>query len=71
MDALLIQRLDDLVEKGFFRDRNEAVQEAVSEKISRMNTTALTRECFKLDPKEEQELANEGLAADLASWPKY
>jgi Arc/MetJ-type ribon-helix-helix transcriptional regulator len=71
MDELLLQRLDQLVQQGAFRDRSEAVQQAVSEKIQRMDNGALERECAKLDPKSEQELADEGLQADLSSWPKY
>jgi Arc/MetJ-type ribon-helix-helix transcriptional regulator len=70
MDELLLQRLDQLVKDGAFRDRSEAVQQAVSEKIQRMDTCALARECAKLEPKAEQALADESLAADLSSWPK-
>jgi Arc/MetJ-type ribon-helix-helix transcriptional regulator len=70
MDELLLQRLDQLVKDGAFRDRSEAVQQAVSEKIQRMDTSALARECAKLEPKAEQALADESLAADLSSWPK-
>ena len=31
----------------------------------------LARECAKLDPREEQTLAEEGMAADSAIWPQY
>ena len=31
----------------------------------------LAREASKLDPKEEQAMADEGLARDLEEWPKY
>ncbi len=46
-----------------FRSRSQVVQEAVSEKISRMDKSALARECAKLDRKSEQAMADEGLAA--------
>ncbi len=36
MDETLLQRLDRLVKTRSFRSRSQAVQEAVSEKISRM-----------------------------------
>jgi len=39
-----------------------AVQEAVAEKISRMDKSALARECAKLDRNSEQAMADEGLA---------
>jgi uncharacterized protein (DUF433 family) len=37
----------------------------------RLDRNRLERECAKLDPKEEREIAGEGLGADLAEWPKY
>jgi len=70
MDQTLLQRLDRLVKTGPFRSRSEAVQEAVSEKISRMDKTGLARECAKLDRKAEQAMADEKLTAET-TWPKY
>jgi hypothetical protein len=33
--------------------------------------TRLAREASKLDPKEEQAMAEEGIARDLEEWPDY
>jgi len=33
--------------------------------------TRLARECAKLSLREEQKLADEGLAADTETWPEY
>ncbi len=71
MDETLLQRLDRLVKTRSFRSRSQVVQEAVSEKISRMDTSALARECAKLDHKSEQAMADEGLATEISTWPKY
>ena len=71
MDETLLHRLDGLVKTRSFRSRSQVVREAVSEKISRMDTSALARECAKLDPKAEQALADEGLATEVSAWPKY
>ncbi len=60
MDETLLQRLDRLVKTRSFR--SQAVQEAVAEKISRMDKRDLARECAKLDRKSEQAMADEGLA---------
>ncbi len=38
------------------------IQQAVEEKIGRIDRTRLARECGKLSPAEEQALADEGLA---------
>lgn len=32
---------------------------------------SLAQECAKLDPTEEQAMANEGLAAEAGQWPPY
>jgi metal-responsive CopG/Arc/MetJ family transcriptional regulator len=71
IDSSLLQRLDQVVKSRSFASRSEIVQEAVSEKINRLDTASLARECAKLDPMAEQALADEGLQSDLASWPKY
>jgi Arc/MetJ-type ribon-helix-helix transcriptional regulator len=65
MDDSVLRRLDRLVKMRPFRSRSQAVQEAVSEKINRMDRTALARECAKLDPTSEQAMAEEGLATAI------
>ena len=37
----------------------------------RVSLHRLDRECAKLDPMQEKDLAEEGLAEDLEIWPKY
>jgi len=67
----LVNRLDDLVARQRFANRSRAVQEAVQEKLDRMDRSQLARECAKLDPQFEQALANEGMGADVDQWPEY
>ncbi len=66
----LLARLDELVARERFASRSGAIEEAVFEKLSRIDRSRLARECAKLDPAFEQRLADEGLAADL-EWPEY
>jgi hypothetical protein len=54
-----------------FQNRSRAIQTALHEKIERMEGSRLAAECAKLDSKFEQSLAEEGLGADAASWPKF
>jgi metal-responsive CopG/Arc/MetJ family transcriptional regulator len=68
-EALL--RLDRLVESGAASSRSKLIQQAVEEKLGRLDRQHLARECAKLDPRSEQALADEGLAEDLATWPPY
>lgn len=65
----LVRRLDELVRDRQFPNRSRAVQEAVRDKLARMDRTRLARECAKLDPKEEQAMADAGVGLD--TWPEY
>lgn len=71
MDARLLGRLDSLVKREVFRSRSEAIQKALTEKLARLDRSRLARECAKLLPEEEQKMAEEGIAKDLAEWPEY
>jgi metal-responsive CopG/Arc/MetJ family transcriptional regulator len=67
MDERLLHRLDRLVKTRLFRSRSQVVQEAVSEKIGRMDKSALARECAKLERRSEQSIADEGLVNSRSS----
>jgi metal-responsive CopG/Arc/MetJ family transcriptional regulator len=71
MDARLLRRLDSLVARAVFRSRSEAIQKAVAEKLARLDRRRLARECAKLLPAEEQEMAEESIAKDASEWPEY
>lgn len=67
----LVLRLDRLVSERRFPSRSRAIQEAVAEKLDRLEGSRLARECAKLDPLFEQALADEGLDQDASEWPEY
>ena len=69
LDATLLAQVDTLVSQRRFRNRSQAVESALAEKLSRLARTRLATECDKLDPAVEQRLADEGLAGE--SWPEY
>ena len=71
LEDKLLARLDALVAQQRFPSRSRAVEEAVEEKLSRVDRSRLAKECAKLDPAFEQQLADEGLTGDLAEWPEY
>ena len=71
LDEATLARLDRLVEEKFFPNRSRAIEEAVSEKLERLERSRLARECAKLDPIFEKGLAEEGVSQDLAQWPEY
>lgn len=71
IDENLLRRLDYLVKMRVFKNRSRAIQEAVREKLERLEGTRLAQECAKLDPKFEQALAEEGLSVEVEAWPEY
>jgi metal-responsive CopG/Arc/MetJ family transcriptional regulator len=71
IETQLLSRLDRLVAEQRFPNRSRAFEEAVEEKLNRVDRSRLARECAKLDATFEQQLADEGLSEDLAEWPEY
>jgi metal-responsive CopG/Arc/MetJ family transcriptional regulator len=71
IEPSLLKRVDSLVSRKLFRSRSELFQIAVSEQMERLDDDALSRECAKLDPLEEQAFADIGLSTDLTEWPAY
>jgi len=71
IDENMIKRLDFLVKSKFFPNRSKAIQEAVSEKLMRLEKSRLAQECAKLNADFEQDLAEEGMPSEIEKWPKY
>lgn len=71
IEPALLKRVDSLVRRKVFRSRSEIFQVAVSEQIERLDEDALSRECAKLDPAEEQAFADIGLSNEAPEWPAY
>ena len=71
LDSNMLKRLDILVKSNLFPNRSKAIQEAVAEKLMRLEKSRLAQECAKLDPDYEQSLAEEGFSLELEEWPEY
>jgi len=71
IEADLVERVDELVVRHRYRNRSQAVEAALAEKLQRIARTRLAEECAKLDPKEEKVLAEEGIGGNLETWPEY
>ncbi len=71
LDKSTLNRLDKLVQKQVFPSRSRAIEEAVAEKLARLERSRLAQECAKLDPVFEKALAEGGLSEDMAEWPEY
>ncbi len=71
IDPTLLKRVDSLVKEKKFGSRSEAFQIAIGEQLARLDEDTFARECAKLDPKEEQALADFGLSSEVAEWPAF
>jgi metal-responsive CopG/Arc/MetJ family transcriptional regulator len=66
-----LERLDLLVREKIFPNRSRAIETVLEEKLERLDRLRLARECSKLDPALEKELAEEGFSEELSRWPEY
>lgn len=71
MDEKTLDRLDRMVRSRVFPNRSKAIQDAVEEKLKRLERSQLARECAKLDRRDEQAMAEEGISEELNKWPEY
>jgi metal-responsive CopG/Arc/MetJ family transcriptional regulator len=71
IDSEVLGELDALIAERRFPNRSQAIELAIAEKLERLARTRLAREAAKLDRTEEKALAEEGMDAEMASWPEY
>lgn len=71
LDSKMLRRLDVLVHRRFFPSRSKAIQDALEEKLKRIDKSRLATECNKLDPIEEKDLSEEGIGSEAKEWEKY
>lgn len=71
IEASMLAKVDALVKRNVFSNRSRAIQEAVQEKLERLEHNRLATECAKLDPSFEKAMADEGLSEELTEWPIY
>ena len=71
LDDGVLARIDQHVVERRFPNRSRAIEEAVVEKLARIDRSRLARESAKLDRSFERRLAEEGLSEDVGEWPEY
>jgi len=69
LEKRTVEDLDRWVREGRYPNRSRALQAAVNRLSEREKRTRLDRELAKLDRKEEQKMAEEGLGD--TSWPTF
>lgn len=71
LDQALLTEVDKLVAQQVFPNRSKAVQIALTETLRRRQRRRLATESAKLNPHEEQTLAEEGMLEESQTWPVY
>jgi len=71
LEEKTVARLDRLVRQRAYPNRSRAIEDAIEEKLERIDRRRLARECDKLDVAFEKALADEGLSSELSEWPDY
>jgi metal-responsive CopG/Arc/MetJ family transcriptional regulator len=71
IDEKIVGRIDRLVKQRAFSNRSQAIEQAMHEKLARLDKSRLARECAKLDPTQERALAEEGIQEDQKLWPGF
>ena len=71
LDKNLLQMIDRLVREKIFPSRSKIIQEAVRDKVEKINSNRLARESAKLNHHEEQKMAEEGMEFESEIWSEY
>jgi metal-responsive CopG/Arc/MetJ family transcriptional regulator len=71
IDDKILKQIDVLVKSKYFPNRSKAIQDAVAEKLARLEKSRLAQECAKLNPDFEQSLAEEGFSVEIEECPEY
>jgi metal-responsive CopG/Arc/MetJ family transcriptional regulator len=71
LDDEIVERIDTLVRQRTYPNQSQAIEDAVRDKLTRLDRSRLAREVSKLDPSFERSLAEEGMSQDQAEWPEY
>ena len=68
LEEKTVGEVDSLVARRSFPRRSRVIQEAVAEKLAKMNRSRLAEQCALLDRDEEQSLAEEFSDGELELW---
>ncbi len=71
LDEKVVKKVDGLVKNHVYPNRSRAMQEALQDKLEKIEHRRLARECTKLNPAFEKAIAEEGMSEELDEWPKY
>jgi len=71
VDEKILKKIDLMVQSRVYPNRSKAIQDAIEDKLLRLEKTRLAQECAKLDPEIEQRFAEESFPIGKNEWPEY
>lgn len=66
-----LKEIDRWVSEGRYPSRSKVIQETLKEKITNWRRKRLIEEVSKLNPKEEQAMAEEAISSGNEIWDEY
>ncbi|MFP4462063.1 MAG: ribbon-helix-helix domain-containing protein [Thermotogota bacterium] len=71
LDESVVEGLDSLVKKHFYKSRSKAIQIAIVDYLKNMEKQKMYAEIDKMDREEEMKVAEESLEASNEIWTEY
>ena len=71
IDPGLLHQIDDLVKRHVYKNRSQAIQDAVAHNLTKIQRVQFVKACAALDPVVERKMADEGFDEDMKQWPTY
>ena len=66
-----VRKADRIVDEKLYPNRSQLIEDALGEKLKRLEKSRLALESAKLEKAEERSMAEEGFSQDIDSWPEY
>lgn len=70
LDRDLLKKLDALIDQEHLDSRSQIISQAIEAILQQRSRAAFERECEKLDPAEEQGMAEERYTSEV-EWEKF
>jgi metal-responsive CopG/Arc/MetJ family transcriptional regulator len=67
----MLAKLDHLVKERKYPNRSRVIQEALEEKVARLERSMLAEALAMIDPAQERREAEQGMGFEVDSWPTY
>lgn len=67
----IVDKIDQLVKKHDYQNRSQVIEDAIREKLLKINKYRLSKELNNIDIDEERKMAEEGIEGEINEWAQY